>query len=145
MDTINQTDPGADASSTEPEHVPVAPMVSAVSESDSDISAQIPDTPAQPDKPPQPPSPAASTFFVGDVWTNGNSVFRVDEVTDVGGVNIRFREETEERFLFQTMSQIFQRKEAPPRGEWFFGSGKELEAFIQEGSYQFERHAIQDR
>lgn len=80
---------------------------------------------------------------VGDVWVNEETSFRVDMVTAVGGVSIRFRttdtlEGSKSSFIRKARA-LFEKKKPLPHGEWFFGSGEEVRQFIAENNYQLEK------
>ncbi|MBP6889363.1 MAG: hypothetical protein KBC83_02835 [Candidatus Moranbacteria bacterium] len=80
---------------------------------------------------------------IGDIWSNKESSFRVDSITSVGGVSIRFRtkdmlEGSSSSFIRKARA-LFGKKENPPHGEWFFGSGEEMRQFIEQNAYQLEK------
>lgn len=80
---------------------------------------------------------------VGDVWANEETSFRVDMVTAVGGVSIRFRTQdtldgSKSSFIRKARA-LFEKKKPLPHGEWFFGSGEEIRQFVTENGYQLEK------
>ena len=86
---------------------------------------------------------------VGDIWSNEETSFRVDEVTSVGGVNIRFRtrdtlEGSKSSFIRKARA-LFVKKERLPHGEWFFGSGEEIRQFIEQNGYRLEKRREEEQ
>jgi hypothetical protein len=80
---------------------------------------------------------------IGDIWSNEETSFRVDGVTAVGGVNIRFRtrdtlEGSKSSFIRRARA-LFEKKKLLPNGEWFFGSGEEIRKFIEQNEYRLEK------
>ena len=87
---------------------------------------------------------------VGDTWTNEQTSFRVVAVTPVGGVSIRFRtQETLEgsnSSFIRKVKELFEKKKKPlPHGEWFFGSGEEIQQFIEQDGYQLEKRKEEEK
>ena len=83
-----------------------------------------------------------SPVQTADVWTNGEYSFRVDQITPVGSVRIRFRTDANldpKPLSPNRILAFFKRKENAPDGEWFFGSVEEFEHFAAEGGYQLEK------
>ena len=92
---------------------------------------------------PAPTIASSGGVSVGDIWSNEGTSFRVDEVTAVGGVNIRFRtqdtlEGSKSSFIRKAQA-LFKKKKNLPHGEWFFGSGEEIHQFIEQNGYRLEK------
>ena len=92
---------------------------------------------------PAPTIASSGGVSVGDIWSNEETSFRVDEVTAVGGVNIRFRtqdtlEGSKSSFIRKAQA-LFKKKKNLPHGEWFFGSGEEIHQFIEQNGYRLEK------
>ncbi len=86
--------------------------------------------------------PGQEVVQTADVWTNGEYSFRVDQITSIGSVRIRFRTDVNLDPKPLSPSRIlafFKRKENAPDGEWFFGSVEEFEHFAAEGGYRLEK------
>lgn len=107
-----------------------------VSESGSEVPDSVVEKPA-------PTITSSGGVSVGDIWSNEETSFRVDEVTAVGGVNIRFRtqdtlEGSKSSFIRKAQA-LFKKKKNLPHGEWFFGSGEEIHQFIEQNGYRLEK------
>ena len=116
----------------------VAPVAVPIPEAPKeDVTAQSP-TPA----PVSTVEPGGEVVQVADVWTNGEYSFRVDQITPVGSVRIRFRTDANldpKPLSPNRILAFFKRKENAPDGEWFFGSVGEFERFAAEGGYRLEK------
>ena len=98
---------------------------------------------------PAPTIASSGGVSVGDIWSNEGTSFRVDEVTAVGGVNIRFRtqdtlEGSKSSFIRKARA-LFEKKERLPHGEWFFGSGEEIRQFIEQNGYRLEKRREEEQ
>lgn len=113
------------------------------------IAVPIPEAPKEDTMVPPPVSapvaaalPDQSLVQAADVWTNGEYSFRVDQITPIGSVRIRFRTDANldpKPLSPNRILAFFKRKENAPDGEWFFGSVEEFERFANEGGYRLER------
>ena len=86
--------------------------------------------------------PGQEVVQTADVWTNGEYSFRVDQITSIGSVRIRFRTDANldpKPLSPNRILAFFKRKENAPDGEWFFGSVGEFERFAAEGGYHLEK------
>lgn len=86
--------------------------------------------------------PDQEVVQTADVWTNGEYSFRVDQLTPIGSVRIRFRTDANldpKPLSPNRILAFFKRKENAPDGEWFFGSVEEFERFAAEGGYRLEK------
>ena len=111
-------------------------IVDSVPESGSEVPVAVAEKPA-------PTITSSGGVSVGDIWSNEETSFRVDEVTAVGGVNIRFRtqdtlEGSKSSFIRKAQA-LFKKKKNLPHGEWFFGSGEEIHQFIEQNGYRLEK------
>lgn len=98
---------------------------------------------------PAPTIASSGGVSVGDIWSNEGTSFRVDEVTAVGGVNIRFRTQdtlkgSKSSFIRKARA-LFEKKERLPHGEWFFGSGEEIRQFIEQNGYRLEKRREEEQ
>ena len=83
-----------------------------------------------------------ANVLLGDVWSNNDHSFRVDNVAPTGGVRIRFRSDATldaQPFSIKKIQSFFQKKSSVPSGEWFFGSSEEFKHFVDDGGYQLEK------
>lgn len=92
---------------------------------------------------------SSSGVSEGDTWVNQDTAFRVDAVTPAGGVHIRFRttdtlEGSSSSFIRKARA-LLEKKAALPQGEWFFGSGEEIQQFIEQNGYQLEKRKEEAR
>lgn len=113
--------------------VPVEVPIPEAPKEDTVVPSPVPADAAEPDQ---------KIVQIADVWTNGEYSFRVDQITPIGSVRIRFRTDANldpKPLSPNRILAFFKRKENAPDGEWFFGSVEEFERFAAEGGYSLEK------
>ncbi|MBP5993953.1 MAG: hypothetical protein KA731_03560 [Candidatus Moranbacteria bacterium] len=113
--------------------VPVEVPIPEAPKEDAAVPSPVPADAAEPDQ---------KRVQIADVWTNGEYSFRVDQITPIGSVRIRFRTDANldpKPLSPNRILAFFKRKENAPDGEWFFGSVEEFERFAAEGGYSLEK------
>ncbi len=128
---------------------PIAPETENV-ESISDVAPVVGDElHPQPVKEPVPVVTSSGGVTIGDVWSNEETSFRVDSVTAVGGVSIRFRTKdtldgSKSSFIRKARA-LFEKKKPLPHGEWFFASGEEIRQFVEQNVYKLEKRKEEEK
>jgi len=151
MDEIRETNVESNGASATDVGVPTVPVVQSsalpdVENADPMTTDSVPVSEEQSVPAQQQEIPVVASsggVSVGDVWVNEQTLFRVDGVTPVGGVSIRFRTQESVEGLNSSFIRkaraFFEKKESVPHGEWFFGSGEEIRQFIEQNGYQREK------